>query len=185
MLTVNKGDAVMRYGTPGECKALNPWRTFLASLVDKLDTRELAKRKKEADSKIEAMLKDAFGEKVKEMYEVRTLATAPEAQGRGYGSALVNIVTEMGDADGHDVWLITSDAYRFYETLGFSAIRSSFVGGDNPKWKGKPIGIRIMYRPAKTANPFFSKERNGALSEKGWEGSRGSQHHTKDFVASD
>ena len=41
------------------------------------------------------MLKDAFGEKVKEMYEVRTLATAPEAQGRGYGSALVNIVTEM------------------------------------------------------------------------------------------
>ncbi|KAI0660883.1 hypothetical protein C8Q70DRAFT_750728 [Cubamyces menziesii] len=85
MLTVNKGDAVMRYGTPGECKALNPWRTFL-----------------EADSKIEAMLKDAFGEKVKEMYEVRTLATAPEAQGRGYGSALVNIVTEMGDADGHD-----------------------------------------------------------------------------------
>ncbi|KAI0335571.1 hypothetical protein GY45DRAFT_810819 [Cubamyces sp. BRFM 1775] len=159
ILTVNKGDAVMRYGTPGESKALNRWRAFLIGFITKLDTRELAKRKQEAEGKIEAMVKDAFGENVENMYEIRTLATAPEAQGRGYGSALVTAVTEMGDADGHDVWLITSDAYGFYETLGFSVCRSSFVGGDNPRWKGKPIGIRIMYRPAKIVGSVAEKRK--------------------------
>ena len=112
------------------------------------------------------MVKDAFGEKVKDMYEVQALATAPEAQGRGYGSALVRTVTDMvgeqsasqltllsmfqGDADGHDVWLITSDAYGFYETLGFSVIGYTAVGTDNPKWKGKPVGVRIVGLPAVT-----------------------------------
>ncbi|KAI0335570.1 hypothetical protein GY45DRAFT_1316924 [Cubamyces sp. BRFM 1775] len=165
MLTVNKADALMRYSTPGDPKGLTRWRTFLTALIDKLDNRELAKRKKEVEGKIGAMVEDAFGEKVKDMYEVQALATAPEAQGRGYGSALVTAVTDMGDADGHDVWLITSDAYGFYETLGFSVIRLDFVGADNPKWKGKPVGVRIMYRPAKTANAMNEKRRREGTVE--------------------
>ncbi|KAI0335569.1 hypothetical protein GY45DRAFT_1316922 [Cubamyces sp. BRFM 1775] len=85
------------------------------------------------------MAKDAFGEKVEDMYEVQILATAPEAQGQGYGSALVTAITDKGDADGHDVWLLTSDAYQFYESLGFSIVRSDVVGADNPRWKGGPV----------------------------------------------
>ncbi|KAH9899770.1 hypothetical protein C8Q73DRAFT_333730 [Cubamyces lactineus] len=158
MLTVNQGDALMRYATPGDPRGMGRWRTFLTALIDKLDNRELAKRKKEVGGKIEAMVEDAFGEKVKDMYEIQALATAPEAQGRGYGSALVKTITDMGDADGHDVWLITSDAYGFYEALGFSMIRYSAAGVDNPKWKGKPVGIRVMYRPAKTASSVSEKQ---------------------------
>ena len=44
------------------------------------------------------MVKDVFGERVEEMYEIQVLATAPEAQGQGYGSALVTAVTDkVGD----------------------------------------------------------------------------------------
>lgn len=32
-------------------------------------------------------VKDAFGEQVNDMYDLQMLATAPEAQGQGYGSA--------------------------------------------------------------------------------------------------
>lgn len=39
-------------------------------------------------------MKEAFGDRVKDMYEIIALATAQESQGRGYGSALVNYVLE-------------------------------------------------------------------------------------------
>ena len=35
---------------------------------------------------------ELFGERIKDMYEIQTLATNPAAQGRGYGSALVRHV---------------------------------------------------------------------------------------------
>ena len=41
------------------------------------------------------MVQTAFGEKAKDMYYIHILGTAPEAQGRGYASALVNAVTAM------------------------------------------------------------------------------------------
>ncbi|OSC97096.1 hypothetical protein PYCCODRAFT_1399433 [Trametes coccinea BRFM310] len=149
MLTVHRGDAVMRYGVPGADNGMDRVHTFLTRLVQKFDTKELTKRKKEMEEKVGAMVGEALGERVADMYEVQALATAPEAQGHGYGSALVTTVTDMGDADGHDVWLITADARPFYEFLGFTAIRTTTIGEDNPKWTGAPVYMHLMYRPAK------------------------------------
>lgn len=40
-------------------------------------------------------MQDAFGARAAEMYEIQGLATAPKAQGRGYGKALVKTITDM------------------------------------------------------------------------------------------
>lgn len=52
-------------------------------------------RWKECFEKIEALTQSAFGDKVEVMYELQSLATAPEAQGKGFASALVTTVTDM------------------------------------------------------------------------------------------
>ncbi|KAI0352851.1 hypothetical protein OH77DRAFT_1512994 [Trametes cingulata] len=156
MLTVDDGKAVMKYGAPGDGGPPRLHR-FLTWLGELSDPPELTKRKKEFMAKVVAMVSNAFGEKVADMYEVQALATAPEAQGRGYATALVNTVTDRGDAEGRDVWLITADAYAFYEWLGFSTIRSELVGVDNPTWDGAPITIRLMHRPAKKADSTSEK----------------------------
>ncbi len=51
-------------------------------------------RHNEGSAKKEELVKDAFGDRVKDMYEIMALATAQESQGRGYGSALVKHVLE-------------------------------------------------------------------------------------------
>ncbi|OBZ76466.1 hypothetical protein A0H81_03748 [Grifola frondosa] len=43
-------------------------------------------------------------------------------------------------------WLITSDAYRFYETVGFSTIAEFEVGDGNPTWNKPPIVVRVMLK---------------------------------------
>ncbi|KAI9059115.1 hypothetical protein FKP32DRAFT_1552025, partial [Trametes sanguinea] len=101
-------------------------------------------RKEEMREKVEAMVGDALGERAADMYEVQALASAPEAQGQGFGSALVTAVTDMGDADGHDVWLITADARPFYEFLGFEAVRTTTIGAENPNWDGRPVYLHLV-----------------------------------------
>ncbi len=44
---------------------------------------------------MQAQVQDAFGARTSEMYEIQGLATAPAAQGRGYGKALVKTITDM------------------------------------------------------------------------------------------
>lgn len=100
------------------------------------------------------------------MYEIQGLATDPAAQGRGYGGLLVKTVTNMvraskwtrvdrtyrislqGDAEGRDVWVITSDARPFYERHGFGVMRTVLIGGNNPLWKNEPVNISIVCVPA-------------------------------------
>ncbi|KAI9000912.1 hypothetical protein BD414DRAFT_16422 [Trametes punicea] len=84
------------------------------------------------------------------MYDLQILGTAPEAEGLGYASALVNAVIFMADAEGRDVWLTTALTYKFYERLGFVIVGKDVVGADNPEWHGEPIPIHIMHRSSKT-----------------------------------
>ena len=52
-------------------------------------------RKREFRKKARAIALDAFGpEKLAGMYEVLLIATAPEAQGRGYGTALITALSD-------------------------------------------------------------------------------------------
>ncbi|KAI0660884.1 hypothetical protein C8Q70DRAFT_912728, partial [Cubamyces menziesii] len=143
VLTINGGESLLEYGAPGNNEPSKAYN-FLFGLLEKFNTPELTKRKGEFRGKIKAMVQQAFGERVNDMYDIQILGTAPEAQNRGYASALVNAVSEIGDADGHDVWLLTSDAYPFYESLGFSIVRSDALGVDNPRWKGGPIPLHIV-----------------------------------------
>lgn len=52
----------------------------------------------------------------------------------------------QADADSRDVWLVTTDAYAFYEVLGFATVRSFIVGNDNPTWVKAPITVRVVSR---------------------------------------
>ncbi|OJT10214.1 hypothetical protein TRAPUB_13319 [Trametes pubescens] len=108
-------------------------------------------RKAEFRGKIMEFVKDAFGAQVNEMYDLQSLATAPEAQGQGYASALVNAVTDMADAEGRDTWVITVSASGFYEQLGFYIVREGVLGDDNPSWEGGPIPVFVLRKHASNA----------------------------------
>lgn len=62
----------------------------------------------------------------------------------------------QADADSRDVWLVTTDAYAFYEFLGFATVRSFIVGNDNPAWVKAPITVRVVSRyPVKAARSLI------------------------------
>ncbi len=50
----------------------------------------------------------------------------------------------QGDADGHDVWVLTTSAYGFYEMLGFSVVGEATVGTENPEWDRDPVTLRVV-----------------------------------------
>lgn len=53
------------------------------------------KRWKEFGVKAQTLVVEAFGDKVQDMYEIQALCTDPDAQGRGYASALVEYVLKQ------------------------------------------------------------------------------------------
>ncbi|KAL1944248.1 hypothetical protein VTO73DRAFT_3433 [Trametes versicolor] len=150
VLTVNQGDAVLEYGIPGNNTPSTGYKLF-HELLESFDTPELKRRKAEFRGKVMEFVRDAFGEQVNDMYDLQMLATAPEAQGRGYGSALVNAVTDMADAEGRDTWVITVNASEFYEHLGFQIVREGVLGDDNPSWEGKPVPVFVLRKRASKA----------------------------------
>ncbi|KAH9846935.1 hypothetical protein C2E23DRAFT_536704 [Lenzites betulinus] len=153
-LTVDGGRSVMRYAAPGD-GGMSWTCLILMSLLDKSAPANVKARFQECGEKIEALKETALGDEAENMYEIEILGTDPEYQGRGYASALVNTVTDMGDADGHDVWLLTSNAYKFYELLGFSVAGETTVGAEDPTWDQEPVALRLMRRHARSAIKMF------------------------------
>ncbi|EJF55769.1 hypothetical protein DICSQDRAFT_72947, partial [Dichomitus squalens LYAD-421 SS1] len=101
-------------------------------------------RSKEVRSAIDTLVKDNLGDRYADMIEITHLGTSPEKQGLGYGTALVKVVTDIADGQGLAVTLITTDAYRFYEFVGFELVAEKLVGVDNPTWDGAPVPIRLV-----------------------------------------
>ncbi|KAI0832526.1 hypothetical protein BC628DRAFT_325211 [Trametes gibbosa] len=157
MLTVNRGESVLLYGSPENNQPIKVVG-FILKLLEKADAPELTRRKAEFRGKIQSMVKDAFGSEVQDMYDLQVLATAPEAQRRGYGSALVTTVTNMADAAGRDTWVVTAGSYKFYEQVGFVVVRRDALGGDNPKWNGKPIPIHLMRRSVRKGGQTLERK---------------------------
>lgn len=53
---------------------------------------------------------------------IRSIATVPGARGRGYGKAVVRLLTERARAEGVErLWLLTTSADRFFAGLGWNA----------------------------------------------------------------
>ncbi|KAI0674507.1 hypothetical protein C8Q78DRAFT_599617 [Trametes maxima] len=150
MLTVDRGGAWLTYIKPGQDTKPNWLIRLIVSGLNMIAAREAIKRRGEVFETIGEMVKSTLGENAKEMYEVQGLATAPELQGRGYGRALVKAVITIAEKDGRDVWVITSDARPFYETLGFGVLQTAHVGSDNPVWKRDPVSVYLMQRTSTT-----------------------------------
>ncbi|TBU58350.1 hypothetical protein BD310DRAFT_480517 [Dichomitus squalens] len=97
IVTIDRGaGAMIQYSAPGDVGM--PWIvSLIIRLLGLLRTKGLAKRQDEVGEKIREMVQGAFGDRVKEMYEIQGLSAAPEAQGRGYGTALVEHVLKKGE----------------------------------------------------------------------------------------
>ncbi|KAI0674503.1 hypothetical protein C8Q78DRAFT_599561 [Trametes maxima] len=155
MLTIDHGAAFLIYKKPEDKHTPHWLARFLTFLLNGLCPAELVKRRSECSDVMKATVQDAFGGAQHDMYEIYGLATAPKAQGRGYAKALVGAVTDMGDAEGRNVWVLTSDARPFYERLGFAVVNKTHVGVDNPAWKHGPVEVCVMRRSAR-APPVLS-----------------------------
>ncbi|KAI0773654.1 hypothetical protein C8Q74DRAFT_1368229 [Fomes fomentarius] len=141
-LTVDRGDALLIYGLPGQ-KRIGPLLPWFIPLFKLGQSAELMKRMEEVNSKVKAIYSNVFGDKIKDMFEIQVLATVPAKQGRGYGTALVKTVNKMADERGRAAYLLTTDAYRFYETVGYKLVGEDWLGVDNPSWTGAPVPVRV------------------------------------------
>ncbi|CDO68708.1 hypothetical protein BN946_scf184652.g35 [Trametes cinnabarina] len=149
-VTIGHGASLLQYSAPGNDQNSGWYNAFFRAW-EVFNTRELTKRKAETRELTGSIVQQAFGEKVKDMYSIEILATAPEAQGRGYASALVNAVVEMAAAEGRDVWLVSSDSWKFYERLGFVLVNQADLGADNPEWHEEPVTLHILYKDNSSA----------------------------------
>ncbi|KAH9855382.1 hypothetical protein C2E23DRAFT_620178 [Lenzites betulinus] len=148
MLAVAGGAAFVVYSTPVDTQP--PWVLFRLPVLflNWFRPAEVVKRMDEYAVAIRAQMKDALGAGIGEMFEIQILATAPEAQGHGYGTALVRAVTAKADAAGRDTFVLTSGARGFYEREGFALEGTAVLGVMNPTWSGAPVHMNIMRRRA-------------------------------------
>ncbi|KAI0743891.1 hypothetical protein C8Q80DRAFT_1183823 [Daedaleopsis nitida] len=159
VLTVDHGDAVLSYTQPGQKGRHGLFIPWVGPLLDKFEPAEFLKRRTEVGDAYRAMYKAAFGDSPEEMFEIVTLATAPEKQGLGYGSALVAAVHDMADARGAATFLFTSDAKGFYEAVGYKMVAETVLGLDNPKWTGGPVALRVMLRESTSLSTLEGAEK--------------------------
>ncbi|KAI0776014.1 hypothetical protein BD413DRAFT_258654 [Trametes elegans] len=158
---ISHGDAFIAIGlTRGK---RGPFGRIVSPVMDWFQSSELAQRKREYISKARDLLRSAFGDQIKEMIEIRGLATAPDKQGRGYARALVDVANDMGDAQGRAIYAVTSEGHGFYQAVGYVVVQEGFVGVDNPAWDGPLVGIRIMYRAPKSRRSSSSAEDSPTL----------------------
>ncbi|KAI1792523.1 hypothetical protein LXA43DRAFT_324646 [Ganoderma leucocontextum] len=144
ILTIDHGDAICGYRLPEDKPS--KMLLLLARLSKAMGAKEYAKRSTEVRDAISELLETSLGDRIADMIEIQSLATSPKQQGRGYGTALVEAVVSLADEQGRAVFLVTTDAYRFYEFVGFKLVRERLVGVDNPTWDGAPVAIRIMLK---------------------------------------
>ncbi|KAH9936879.1 uncharacterized protein BXZ73DRAFT_76669 [Epithele typhae] len=156
-LTIGRGDAVIIYGVPGTSNS-GPLLPKFSPLLRMTFSDELAERKREFFDMLRPMLESALGPRVHQMLEIQSLSTAPSKQGRGYGTALVQVVNDLADSLGRAVYVVTTDAYRFYEKCGYTLVGEVFIGDGNPAWHGPPAPIRLMLREPKAVAPRAAPE---------------------------
>ncbi|TBU27718.1 hypothetical protein BD311DRAFT_778781 [Dichomitus squalens] len=143
-LTVDHGDAVCTFRLPEDKDS--KLHLYLMGLLRKIQTKEFTKRQTEVRGAIGTLFRENLGDREAEPIDIVLLGTSPEKQGHGYGKALVKAVTDIGDAKGLAVTVVTTDAYKFYEAVGFKLVAETIVGVDNPSWDGAPIHVRLLLR---------------------------------------
>ncbi|KAH8107645.1 hypothetical protein BXZ70DRAFT_1606 [Cristinia sonorae] len=128
-------------------KALGTVLQFLTRHL--VHTAEQNRRSAEFSRKMRPALEEALGDRLASCISLDFLATLPDKQGHGYGSALCNIVTAEADARNMETFLISSNVAAntvFYNQFGFFTEKTFFLGEDDPTWKKDPVPIAIMVR---------------------------------------
>ncbi|KAI0660885.1 hypothetical protein C8Q70DRAFT_912741 [Cubamyces menziesii] len=152
--TIDHGSSIVTLGFPENRDG--PFLPMIAPLLRAFDTEELKKRRKEWANATKALLKDTLGDAAKDMIEVQGLVTAPEKQGRGYGTVLMRFVNALADEQNRGVYIFTTGAHGFYQSVGYSILQEAVVGVDNPTWSGDPVHIKLVSRIL----PFVSASRH-------------------------
>ncbi|KAH9906589.1 uncharacterized protein BXZ73DRAFT_110466 [Epithele typhae] len=148
-LTVDHGNALLSYARPGE-KTPGGWLVnLLRPLIRLAMPKECRKRRNEFVEAMKRLEEEALGDRAKEMFTLAGLGTAPEAQGKGYASALVRCLLAMADAEGRATSVMTTDAAGFYALHGFVLVGETWIAKDNPKYDGPPVPVRVMIREAR------------------------------------
>ncbi|KAH9937501.1 uncharacterized protein B0H18DRAFT_199934 [Fomitopsis serialis] len=166
--TINHGDSILRFSpapvtVPRGRKALNGLinsivRRFL-KLFTLYQSKEQKKRRTEVHEKLTAAIASALGDRAAELISLDGLCTAPEKQGLGYASVLLDELFTMADAQSRGTWLITTHRTQtFYERFGFKTIASFSVGETNPTWKGDPVIVCLMLREPETMTLFHGEK---------------------------
>ncbi|KAI0677442.1 hypothetical protein C8Q78DRAFT_90409 [Trametes maxima] len=153
--TIDRGSAVLTMAIPGHGRGVLP---MLVPILTLFHTKELKSRQTEVAKKLTKMLKAAFGDRLEDMIEVSGLVTTPAKQGLGYGTMLMHHVNDWADKKKRGVWLFTTDAYGFYETVGYSIVQEDVAGADDPTWEGDPVPLRIMFRPPTPKDAISSEK---------------------------
>ncbi|EIM88054.1 uncharacterized protein STEHIDRAFT_138518 [Stereum hirsutum FP-91666 SS1] len=124
---------------------------LLDQIIRRLYTPDQIERGNELTEKIARTLNSQLGDNIHHFYSLDGLCTAPEVQGRGYGSALVRAVVSQADKDNRHTWLFSSSVTNvpFYQSHGFEAVSTFTVGEKNPQWDKDPIVVTMMIRPPK------------------------------------
>ncbi|KDR83930.1 hypothetical protein GALMADRAFT_236428 [Galerina marginata CBS 339.88] len=151
VLTVNGGAALIvaspvQTGSPPIERLADILINWIATAAQKLGTAEQKKRNKETKEKIAKVTALVLGDRVNEMLYVSLLATEPQSQGQGLGSALLETVTSYADILGQSAWLVSSNVLNtgFYNSHGFKTVGEAYLGDDNSEWHQVPVIIRIV-----------------------------------------
>ncbi|THH31292.1 hypothetical protein EUX98_g2865 [Antrodiella citrinella] len=160
--TLDEGDAFVCYGfslfSSDPAKAPSRWFTFVQPIVARLQpyfqSPEQNKRLKEIQTKLRPAMREVM-QTHKEMFCIEHVACTPEKQGHGYGTTLCKLVTAEADLRSLETYLVSGNVEantRFYNNLGFFAVKTIVLGDDNPTWKNAPIKVDIMVREVPPAD---------------------------------
>ena len=81
---------------------------------------------------------------------VMVIGTHPEHQGKGYGTALMNLIAMLADRAGRTVFLECGESNRaFYDKMGYQLVATEIVK-DPVNSEGKPLTTYAMMRSPKS-----------------------------------
>ncbi|KAI0811107.1 hypothetical protein BC629DRAFT_1030619 [Irpex lacteus] len=123
-------------------------KLFDSKMTPKLYSKQQKRRSAEWQLKFRKAIDETVGGRKDPMWFLSELATHPDHQGHGYGSALVKMFTDQADAHGQSSWLMSSNINNtgFYNSLGFMAAADVLLGDNDPDWNAPPVVIKIMIR---------------------------------------
>jgi len=151
---IDDGDAFMGYSDPMAPQSklsqfIDKITIFIIEQRTRFHSEEQKKRLKELQTKLRKVIPDALGDRRNIMLCLDYVSTVPEKRSRGYGTALVKILTTKADIENRPTWLTSSDVATntgFYNNLGFPTVAEVTLGDDNPTWKEPPVQVAIMVR---------------------------------------